>query len=101
MRRRLLEVIGVAVVVGGVAGLLLVARGPADPPDGAAAGAALKTAWGDPDLQGTWTDPYQTPLQRPPQFANKQTFTDEERAELDKQRAGLLRRDQRVERGSE
>ena len=57
--------------------------------------------WGDPDLQGIWTDPYQTPLQRPTQFANKEFFTDEERAKLDEQRAGIPRRDQRVERGSE
>jgi hypothetical protein len=59
------------------------------------------TAWGDPDLQGIWTDPYQTPLQRPSQFANKEFFTDEERKTLDEQRAGIPRRDQRVERGSE
>jgi len=52
-------------------------------------------------LQGIWTDPYQTPLQRPTQFALKDVFTDEERAALDEQRAGILRRDQRVERGSE
>ena len=101
MQRRLLEVIGVAVLVLGVAGLLLVARGSGDPGTGSATTAAMKTPWGEPDLQGIWTDPYQTPLQRPAQYANKQTFTDEERAELDKQRAGLLRRDQRVERGSD
>ena len=27
--------------------------------------AALVTAWGDPNLQGIWTDVYETPLQRP------------------------------------
>ena len=64
-------------------------------------GPAGNTAWGEPDLQGIWTDPYQTPLQRPQQFANKELFTDEERKALDEQRAGILRRDQRVERGSE
>jgi hypothetical protein len=101
MRRRLLEVIGVGVVVIGVAGLLLVARGPSNGTSAPPTDAALKTPWGDPDLQGIWTDPYQTPLQRSTQYANKETFTDEERATLDKQRAGLLRRDQRVERGSE
>jgi hypothetical protein len=100
MRRRLLEIIGVAAIVAVVAGLLIMTRAPADGISAAATG-ALKTAWGDPDLQGIWTDPYQTPLQRPPQFASKEVFTDEERAELDKQRASLLRRDQRVERGSE
>jgi hypothetical protein len=94
-------VIGVSAVVVGVAGLLLVARGPSGSASAESSRAGLKTSWGDPDLQGIWTDPYQTPLQRPTQFANKETFTDEERAALDKQRAGLLRRDTRVERGSE
>ena len=27
--------------------------------------AMLKTAWGEPDLQGIWTDETDTPLQRP------------------------------------
>jgi hypothetical protein len=56
-------------------------------------GPAPKTAWGDPDLQGLWTDDFNTPLQRPSQFKDKATFTDAERAEIDKQRAGLLGRD--------
>lgn len=101
MRKRLLQVIGVAAVVVAVAGLLIVARGPAEGPTAATTGAAVRTAWGDPDLQGIWTDPYQTPLQRPARYADKETFTDQERTELDNQRAGILRRDQRVERGSE
>jgi hypothetical protein len=101
MRRRLLEVMAVVAVVVAVAALVTVSRGASgDTTEGAAAGAP-RTPWGDPDLQGIWTDPYQTPLQRPAQFANKETFTDEERAELDRQRAEIPRRDQRVERGSE
>ena len=36
---------------------------------------ALKTAWGEPDLQGIWTDESDTPLQRSPKFANQETFT--------------------------
>jgi hypothetical protein len=28
--------------------------------------AALKTPWGEPDLQGIWTDESDTPLQRSP-----------------------------------
>ena len=59
------------------------------------------TAWGEPDLQGIWTDPYQTPLQRPPQYADQELFTDEERAALDKQRGAILRRDARGKKGSE
>ena len=96
MTKRLLGLIGVAATVLAVAALLMLTRVPIT-----GQSAALRTAWGDPDLQGIWTDQYQTPLQRPTQFANKELFTDEERAALDKQRAGLLRRDQRVERGSE
>ena len=62
---------------------------------------SLKTPWGEPDLQGIWTDESDTPLQRAPKFANQEFFTDAQRAELDKQRAALLRRDRRVERGTE
>ena len=67
----------------------------------AATGSATKTAWGDPDLQGIWTDEFQTPLQRQAKYAGKELFTEQERAELDNQRAGILRRDQRVEIGTE
>jgi hypothetical protein len=100
MKGRLLVVIVVAALVAGVAGVLKLTGG-ATSQQAANAGPAPRTAWGDPDLQGIWTDPYQTPLQRPAQFANKESFTDEERAALDAQRAGIPRRDQRVERGSE
>jgi len=62
---------------------------------------ALKTPWGDPDLQGIWTDETDTPLQRSPKFANQEFFTEAQRAELDKQRSAMLRRDRRVERGTE
>src|SRR5262249_6552489 len=86
----------VAVVLA-TAGLLRTARVPAD----VSPRPAPRTLWGEPDLQGIWTDPYQTPLERPTQFAGKEMFTDEERAALDKQRAGLLRRDKRAELGTE
>ena len=62
---------------------------------------ALKTPWGEPDLQGIWTDESDTPLQRSPRFASQEFFTDAQRAELDKERSALLRRDRRVERGTE
>ena len=63
--------------------------------------AALKTPWGEPDLQGIWTDESDTPLQRSPRYANQEFLTEAERAELDKRRSALLRRDRRVERGTE
>ena len=62
---------------------------------------ALTTPWGEPDLQGIWTDETDTPLQRSPKFANQEFFTEVQRADLDKERSELLRRDRRVERGTE
>ncbi len=61
----------------------------------------METPWGDPDLQGIWTDETSTPLQRAPRFANQEFFTEEQRAELDKARSELQGRDKRVERGTE
>jgi hypothetical protein len=52
----------------------------------------LKTAWGEPDLQGIWTDEFDTPLQRPAKFANQEFFTEAQRAELDDVRSGILNR---------
>src|SRR5262245_38598874 len=62
---------------------------------------ALVTPWGEPDLQGIWTVEFDTPLQRSPKYANQEFFTDAQREELDRQRSALLRRDMRVERGTE
>jgi hypothetical protein len=62
---------------------------------------ALKTAWGEPDLQGIWTDESDTPMQRSPRYANQEFFTAEQRAELDRQRSALIGRDRRAQRGTE
>jgi hypothetical protein len=61
----------------------------------------VKTPWGEPDLQGIWRDDYQTPLQRPAQYANREFLTDEERKALDDRLAASLGRDNRRERGTE
>jgi len=60
----------------------------------------LTTPWGEPDLQGIWTDETDTPLQRSPKFANQEFFTEAQRAELDQQRANMLGRERRAERGT-
>jgi hypothetical protein len=67
----------------------------------AAQAAALKTPWGDPDLQGIWLDETDTPLQRPAKYANQEFFTAAQRAELDTVRANLGGKDNRRERGTE
>ena len=52
-----------------------------------AATSALKNPWGEPDLQGIWTDETDTPLQRPARYASEDVFTPTQRAELDQARA--------------
>ena len=92
----------IAAAIFAAGGVLVVgcgSRGPSSPAAGN--GAQIKTPWGEPDLQGIWTLETDTPLQRPAKFKDKATLTSEERAELDKQRAALLGRDKRVERGTE
>jgi hypothetical protein len=67
----------------------------------AATASSPKTPWGEPDLQGIWTDETDTPLQRSPKYANQEFFTEAQREELDKARAAMLGRDRRGERGTE
>ena len=61
---------------------------------------ALTTPWGEPDLQGIWTDETDTPLQRSPKYATQEFFTGAQRAELDRQRGAMLGRERRAERGT-
>jgi hypothetical protein len=61
----------------------------------------LKTTWGEPDLQGIWTDENDTPFQRLPKYADQEFFTAAQRAELDRARSELLARERRAERGTE
>ena len=42
-----------------------------------------RTPWGDPDLQGQWTNATTTPLERPAELAGQETLTDEELAVRD------------------
>jgi hypothetical protein len=65
---------------------------PASAQAPSASGAALKTPWGEPDLQGIWTEEFDTPLQRPAKYGNQEFFTDAERADLDKARTAVLNR---------
>src|SRR5215510_9727123 len=47
----------------------------------AVSSSALKTPWGEPDLQGIWTDEFDTPLQRSSRYANQEFFTEQQRAD--------------------
>ncbi len=68
---------------------------------GSRADASIRTPWGEPDLQGIWTTEVDTPFERPERFGDREFLTPEEQAALDEQRAGLLGRNRRVERGTE
>src|SRR3979490_2670458 len=103
MRIRLLRSIGASLIVSALAVLRptevtaqnQVSAASARSPDAP----VLKTPWGEPDLQGIWTDESDTPLQRPAKYANQEVFTEAQRAELDVQRAALSGKDKRAERG--
>ena len=43
-----------------------------------AVGGALRTPWGDPDLQGIWTNATDTPLERPAALGERQTHSADE-----------------------
>ena len=49
----------------------------------AAAQAPGRTPWGDPDLQGVWTNRTTTPLERPAELGERAVLSDEERAAFD------------------
>jgi hypothetical protein len=77
------------------------AQAPADTATALAPTPALKTPWGEPDLQGIWTNENDTPLQRPAKYSSQEFFTPAERAELDKARSELLGNERdRTERGT-
>src|SRR4051794_36123718 len=93
------SMISVAIAATAVGAVVLesISRTSAQAPAASASGPTLKTVWGDPDLQGIWTDESDTPLQRSPRYANQEFFTEAQRADLDKQRSALIGRDRRAE----
>ena len=106
MRGRLLRsMITVAVAATAVSAVISVSvtRPSAQAPAASATAPApaLKMPWGEPDLQGIWTDETDTPLQRPAKYASQEFFTAAQRAELDEARSAMLGRDRRGERGTE
>ncbi len=103
MRSRFRGIMIAIATAAGSAAIWAPTPGSAQAPDVSAAppSAALKTSWGEPDLQGIWTDETTTPLQRPARYADKESFTEAERAELDRVRTEVLGRERRAERGTE
>src|SRR3981081_410659 len=96
LHRFSVSTIAVAVAAAAVGAVISVSITPTS-----AQAPALKTPWGEPDLQGIWTDENDTPFQRSPKYASQEFFTEEQRVEFDKVRATLRGRDNRGDRGSE
>src|ERR1700677_3834386 len=99
MRNRSLSATTLIVIAGTAAAAAAAISVSADPTaaqapamSGATPAPALKTPWGEPDLQGIWTDEYDTPLQRPARYASQEFFTPAQRQELDRERSALLDR---------
>jgi hypothetical protein len=70
----------------------------------AAGQAPPRTPWGDPDLQGIWSNPYVTPLERPKQFGTREFLTKDEIAAEEKRLTELAKgpgRDSRAGTGTE
>ena len=92
MRDQLLASFGVLAAAIVVVPLVAVPVASQTPPPAAKTTAAAKTTegtkwrtpWGDPDLQGSWTNANTTPLQRPAKYAGREFLTPEERAEQDR-----------------
>jgi hypothetical protein len=107
MRERLsgLTITAAIAAAAAVISVSIVSIAPSSAQAPAASGIApapvLKTPWGEPDLQGIWTDETDTLLQRPAKYANQDFFTEAQREELDKERSAVLARDGRARRGSE
>jgi hypothetical protein len=57
--------------------------------------ATLRTSWGHPDLQGTWSTATITPFERPAEFAGKEFLTEQEAAEFERRTLQNTNRDRR------
>src|SRR3989442_15810658 len=91
MKKRFLEVPGVAVVIAAAVVLLKLTQAPIT-----AQAPAPKTQWNEPDLQGLWTYDVEVPLQRSARFGNRAFFTPEEQAALDTARVRILSQSDRI-----
>ena len=60
-----------------------------------------RTPWGDPDLQGLWTNATVTPFERPAELAAKPVLTEEEAAEFETRAVQARDADRRVGTGTD
>ena len=74
MRMRLMKLVGVAALVVAAAAFFMLVPMTGAGQEGAATTDVPRTPWGEPDLQGIWTNEYDTPLQRPAQLCQQGVF---------------------------
>ena len=60
----------------------------------------LRTAWGDPDLQGVWTNATRTPLERPDEYGEQQLLSVNELKEQEEGAARNLANESAVRQGN-
>lgn len=101
MKHRLLASYGVLASVVALAGLVGLG---AQAPDAGKTGAAWRTSWGHPDLQGIWTTDKEigVPFERPVELGDKAVLTDQEfaaRAQAIKKRYQDEKADRKVRTG--
>ena len=102
MRHRLLALTGVVATVIGivlVAPLSVAGQATAVSSGSETSGWQVpRTRWGDPDLQGIWTnEAVNTPMERPAKFGNRAFLTEEELAEAEKEAQAEYERRLKVE----
>ena len=79
MKGRRLALVGTTILMAVMLSTLVVVTSQAQTSRArSASGTALRTPWGEPDLQGIWSGDTLTPLQRPARFANKPVLSEEE-----------------------
>ena len=88
--------VGVTIVGVAIAGVALAQTATAQLPDGGDY-EVPRTAFGHPDLQGTWSNAVLTPLERPPELADKTFLTEQEALEYQRRRQEETDMDRRPE----
>jgi hypothetical protein len=63
----------------------LAGQAPGTSPTARAAAGLKRTSWGDPDIQGLWTNTTTTPLERLPEAGDKTVLSEDEREALARQ----------------
>ena len=75
-------------VVVWLAAFVTLAPAPVESQNEAVTSAVPRTSWGAPDLAGIWDFRTSTPLQRPEEFGDRASLTDEEAAGVRRGRRG-------------